>query len=375
MKVLILRGSLFLAMLVLIAACGKSVPPLEPPRPVLISILGTSDESGAVSYSGEVRSRFETPLGFRISGKIAARMVDTGAQVKAGDVLARLDPADTALSAAAADAQLDLAAADVRRYRELRDKNFVSQAALDAKETGFKAARAQGDLARNQSSYTVLRADQAGVVELVAAEVGQVVAAGQTVMRVARTDTLEVAVAIPETRMPDLRLLKAAEVSLWADEKARYQGVLRELSPVADALTRTYAARVSILNPDARVLLGMTANVKFLRNTNGGTSGSRLSVPLTAIFQQEGKPALWIVGADQTVALRPVTVASYGETTAILESGAQAGERIVVAGVHKLSAGEKIKAVDQVPASAPASVTANASVTASAPVSANAPAR
>ncbi|MBL0166153.1 MAG: efflux RND transporter periplasmic adaptor subunit [Propionivibrio sp.] len=375
MKVLILRGSLFLAMLVLIAACGKSVPPLEPPRPVLTSILGTSDESGAVSYSGEVRSRFETPLGFRISGKIAARMVDTGAQVKAGDVLARLDPADTALSAAAADAQLDLAAADVRRYRELRDKNFVSQAALDAKETGFKAARAQGDLARNQSSYTVLRADQAGVVELVAAEVGQVVAAGQTVMRVARTDTLEVAVAIPETRMPDLRLLKAAEVSLWADEKARYQGVLRELSPVADALTRTYAARVSILNPDARVLLGMTANVKFLRNTNGGTSGSRLSVPLTAIFQQEGKPALWIVGADQTVALRPVTVASYGETTAILESGAQAGERIVVAGVHKLSAGEKIKAVDQVPASAPASVTANASVTASAPVSANAPAR
>jgi RND family efflux transporter MFP subunit len=371
MKVLILRGSLFLTMLVLIAACGKSVPPLEPPRPVLTSILGTSDESGAASYSGEVRSRFETPLGFRIPGKIAARLVDAGTRVKAGDVLARLDPADTALSAAAADAQLDLAAADVRRYRELRDKNFVSQAALDAKETGFKAARAQGDLAHNQSSYTVLRADQAGVVELVAAEVGQVVAAGQTVMRVARTDTLEVAVAIPETRMPDLRLLKAAEVSLWADEKARYQGVLRELSPVADALTRTYAARVSILNPDARVLLGMTANVKFLRNTNGTASGSRLSVPLTAIFQQEGKPALWIVGADQTVSLRPVTVASYGETTAILESGAQAGERIVVAGVHKLSAGEKIKAVDQVPASAPASVTANASVTASA----NSPAR
>jgi multidrug efflux system membrane fusion protein len=360
MNSLMLRGSLVLGTLLLAGACGKMAPPPEPPRPVLTSILGTSDESGAASYSGEVRSRFETPLGFRIPGKIAARLVDAGAQVKAGDVLARLDPADTALSAAAADAQLDLAAADVRRYRELRDKNFVSQAALDAKETGFKAARAQGDLARNQSSYTVLRADQAGVVELVAAEVGQVVAAGQTVMRLARTDTLEVAVAIPETRMPDLRLLKAAEVSLWADEKARYQGVLRELSPVADALTRTYAARVSILNPDARVMLGMTANVKFLRDR--ATSGSRLSVPLTAIFQQEGKPALWIVGADQTVSLRRVTIASYGETTAILESGAQAGERIVVAGVHKLSAGEKIKAVDQVPATASANVSGNASV-------------
>jgi multidrug efflux system membrane fusion protein len=359
MNALMLRGSLLLGTLLLVGACGKMASPPEPPRPVLTSILGSSDENTAATYSGEVRSRFETPLGFRIPGKIASRLVDAGAQVKAGDVLARLDPADTALSAAAADAQLDLAAADVRRYRELRDKNFVSQAALDAKETGFKAARAQGDLARNQSSYTVLRADQAGVVELVAAEVGQVVAAGQTVMRVARTDTLEVAVAIPETRMPDLRLLKAAEVSLWADEKARYQGVLRELSPVADALTRTYAARVSILNPDARVLLGMTANVKFLRDR--ATSGSRLSVPLTAIFQQEGKPALWIVGADQTVSLRPVTVASYGESTAILESGAQAGERIVVAGVHKLSAGEKIKAVDQVPASAPTNATATAS--------------
>lgn len=371
MKALIPRGSLFLGMLLLITACGKAVPPPEPPRPVLTSIVGANDERAAASYSGEVRSRFETPLGFRIPGKIAARLVDAGAKVKAGDVLARLDPADTALSAAAADAQLDLAAADLRRYRELRDRNFVSQAALDAKETGFKAARAQGDLARNQSSYTVLRADQAGVVELVAAEVGQVVAAGQTVMRVVRTDTLEVAVVIPETRMPDLRLLKAAEVSLWADEQARYQGVLRELSPVADALTRTYAARVSILNPDARVQLGMTANVKFLRNNNGATSGSRPSVPLTAIFQQEGQPALWIVGADQTVSLRPVTVASYGESTAILESGAQAGERIVVAGVHKLNAGEKIKAVDQVPAKASASASGNAS----APVSANTPAR
>ena len=371
MNAFILRAGLVLGTLLLVCACGKVMPPPEPPRPVLTSIIGASDESGVASYSGEVRSRFETSLGFRIPGKIVARLVDAGAQVKAGDVLAKLDPADTALSAAAADAQLDLAAADVRRYRELRDRNFVSQAALDAKETGFKAARAQGDLARNQSSYTVLRADQAGVVELVAAEVGQVVAAGQAVMRVARTNTLEVAVAIPETRISDLRLLKTAEVSLWADEKARYQGILRELSPVADALTRTYAARVSILNPDARVLLGMTANVKFLRNTDGATSGSRLSVPLTAIFQQEGQPALWIVGADQTVSLRPVTIASYGETTAILESGAQAGERIVIAGVHKLSASEKIKAVDQVPVSVPASAIGNAST----PASTNSPAR
>jgi hypothetical protein len=175
------------------------------------------------------------------------------------------------------------------------------------------------------------------VIGLIAAEVGQVVAAGQTVMRLARADTLEVAIAIPEGRMPEVRALGAAEVTLWADDKARYAGALREVSPVADPLTRTYAARVSIDQPDARVLLGMTAKLRFLRR-DGST---RLTVPLTAIFQHDGKPALWIVGADGTVSLRPVAVASYREDTAVIESGARAGERIVVAGVHKLTAGER----------------------------------
>jgi RND family efflux transporter MFP subunit len=350
MKAFVFRAGILLGMLLFLAACGKPVPPPEPSRPVLTRILGASSGNGAVTYSGEVRSRYETQLGFRIPGKISARLVDAGALVRAGDVLARLDPADTALSAAAANAQLELAEADARRYRELREKNFVSQAALDAKETSYKATKAQADLARNQSSYTVLRADQAGVVELVAAEVGQVVAAGQAVMRVARTDTLEVAVAIPETQVPDVRAFKNAEVSLWADEKASYKAVLRELSPVADALTRTYAARVSILKPDARILLGMTASVKFVHDK--ADADAQLSVPLTAIFQKEGKPALWIVGADQTVSLRPVSVASYGEVSAVLAGGAQAGERIVIAGVHKLTAGEKIRAVDQKPESA-----------------------
>ncbi len=178
-------------------------------------------------------------------------------------MLARLDPADTALSAAAADAQLELAEADLRRFRNLRQKNFVSQAALEARETAFRSAQAQADLARNQASYAVLRADQAGVVGQVAAEVGQVVAAGQTVMRLARADTLEVAIAIPEIRMPELRTLGEARVSLWADSQAGYRGRLRELSPVADPVTRTYAARVSIDDADARVLLGMTATVRF----------------------------------------------------------------------------------------------------------------
>jgi RND family efflux transporter MFP subunit len=343
------RRLLALPLLALLVACGKAPAPPEPPRPVLTRVLGDTAGDETLTYSGEVRSRYETPLAFRLPGKITARLVDAGAVVKAGQVLATIDPADRALSAAAAAAQLDLAAADLQRSRHLREKNFVSEAALDARETSYKAAKAQADLARNQASYTILKADQPGVIGLISAEVGQVVAAGQTVMRLARADTLEVAIAIPEGRMPDVRALGAAEVTLWADDKARYAGKLREVSPVADPLTRTYAARVSIDQPDARVLLGMTAKLRFLRR-DGST---RLSVPLSAIFQHDGKPALWIVGADATVSLRPVAVASYREDTAVIESGARAGERIVVAGVHKLSAGERVHIVGQADAKPP----------------------
>ena len=346
MKVSILRTSVLLVAFFIAAACSKEAPPPEPLRPVLTAVLGASAGNDPVIYSGEVRSRYETQLSFRIPGKISARLVDVGALVKAGDVLAQLDPVDMALSAAAAKAQLELAEADVRRFRELHGKNFVSQSALDAKETVYKASKAQADLASNQRAYTTLRADQSGVVSQVVAEVGQVVAAGQVVMRVARTDTLEVAVAIPEARMPAVHLLKAAEVSLWADPQASYKAVLRELSLVADPATRTYAARVSILHPDNKLLLGMTAKVRFIENESDALT-VLLTVPLTAVFQQDGKPALWVVGANDTVTLRPVVVSVFDESTAVLVSGAKAGERIVIAGVHKLSVGEKIKVIDQ----------------------------
>jgi multidrug efflux system membrane fusion protein len=337
------RLLLILPLLGLLAGCGKEAPPPATPRPVLTRLVAESAGNALRSYSGEVRSRYETALAFRIPGKLSARLVDTGSVVKAGQVLARLDPGDTALSATAAAAQLQLARADLQRYRDLRRKGFVSQAALDSKETAFTAAQANAKLAQNQSSYTVLRAAQAGVVGLISAEVGQVVAAGQTVMRLARADTLEVAISIPEARMPEAQTLGNAEVRLWADGEAIYQGRLRELSPVADPVTRTYAARVAIGDADARVLLGMTAKVRFLNPQRD----ARLSVPLTAIFQQDGKAALWVVQADQSVALRAVAVASYGEDTALLKSGVQAGERIVVAGVHKLTAGERVSIVEQ----------------------------
>lgn len=344
---------LLVCALPLLGACGKAPAPNDPPRPVLTMVVGQGGDASGVSYSGEVRSQFESPLAFRVPGKISARLVDAGAVVRPGDILARLDPADLALNAAAAQAQFELAEADVRRFRELQAKQFVSQAALDAKETAFRAAQAQSELARNQNAYAVLRADQAGVVAQVQAEAGQVVSAGQVVVRVARADTLEVAIAVPESRMREMRPGMTAEVALWADAQARYSGVVRELATVADAQTRTYAARVSIKAPDERVLLGMTANVHFPATGVAGQQAA-LAVPLGAVFQQDGKPAVWIVGEDKTVALRRIGVRQFREADALLETGEsgglKAGERIVVAGVHKLRAGETIKAVDRVSA-------------------------
>jgi len=331
-----------LLLLAALAACGRQEPAPEPPRPVLTRVLGETLSDESLVYSGEVRSRFETPLAFRVPGKLTARRVDAGATVASGQLLATIDPADSVLSASAAAAQLELAEAERERFRHLRAQNFVSQAALDARETAFKAAKAQADLARNQSAYTRLHADHAGVVTQVAVEVGQVVAAGQTVMRLARSDALEVAIAIPEKRMPEVRALGSAEVTLWADDAARYRGRLRELAPAADAVTRTYAARVAIEHPDARVLLGMTAKVRFVDRDGS----ARLTVPLSAIFQHQGQPALWVVGADETVSLRPVSVAAYHAERAVLAGGAAAGERIVVAGVHKLTSGERVHVVD-----------------------------
>ncbi|HQO30089.1 MAG TPA: efflux RND transporter periplasmic adaptor subunit [Accumulibacter sp.] len=339
-----------LALYIALSACGKPEVAGEVLQPVLTQVVALTADDEATIYSGEVRSRYEIPLSFRIPGKIIARPVDNGRLVKPGEELARLDPGDSSLALRAAEATLAQARAEMLRYRQLRQKNFISASALEARETAFKTAQAQTDLARNQSAYTVLSAEQSGVIGAIAAEVGQVVSAGQIVMRLARPETLEVVIAIPESRVPALRLQQPAEVTLWADTQARYAAVLRELSPVADPVTRTYAARVAIRQADQRLRLGMTASVRFRQ----AGEDSRLSVPLSAIFQQDGQPAVWVVGADKRVALRPVRVAAYRETNALLDSGLQRGERIVVAGVHKLTSGETIRAVEAAAAPLPA---------------------
>ncbi len=337
---------LFLVALgVTLAGCGEqAAPPARIEQPVLTQVAGASAGAGSLSYSGEVRARHETALGFRIGGKIVARLVDAGAAVKAGQVLARLDPSDAALQASQAEAQWRLAEDEAKRFRDLRSSNFISQSALDAKETALKAAQAQAGLARNQAAYTRLLADHDGVITAVLAEPGQVVSAGQPVFSLAREGEREVAISVPESQVGALKIGAPAEVTLWAEntEAAPFQGRLRELAPAADPASRTYPARIALTDAKARLSLGMTARVRFI----GSADGASLLLPLSAIFQQGDQPAVWIVAADHSVQLRPVQVTAYRDDGALIGGGLAAGERIVSAGVHKLTAGEKIRPIE-----------------------------
>ncbi len=348
---------LFLLPLLLIA-CSEAPPTPAAPKLVRTLIVGAgalhAGDSAARasdtvpdgldrSYSGEVRARIETTLGFRVAGKIIERRADVGMAVRAGQVLARLDPTDAALQLAQAEAQRALTAAELARYRDLKARNFISASALDAKETAFNAADAQAALAKNQAAYTSLVADRAGVIGLVLAEPGQVVTAGQAVFRMAPNGEREIAIALPESEVSGFKLGQAALVTFWATPGAAgkpLEGRLREVSPVADPVTRTYAARVSLKNADPLLPLGMSATVRF---PSAAAGVKKLLVPLTAIIQQGNQPAVWKVGADNTLTLQPVSVAEFTDRGAVVVGGLAEGEQIVVAGVNLLAAGEKVR--------------------------------
>jgi len=330
-----------------LAACSKPPELVTPPRLVKTIVVGEGSGANGPVYSGDVRARRESLLGFRVGGKIIERLVDAGAVVKAGQPLARIDGADAALQVVQADAQRSLAEAELKRYRDLKEKNFISQSALDSKETTLKAAAAQAGLARNQASYSTLVADKDGVISAVLAEVGQVVSAGQGVVRLAHHGEREVAVNIPEEGLRGLKVGADAEVLLWADGNRQIKGKLRELAPAADAATRTYPARVSLPNGEAALPLGLSATVRFTGgNGSALEAGKQFSIPLSAIFQDGDKPAVWVLDKEGIVGLKPVTVSRYGEKDALIASGLQGGERLVAAGVHKLHTGEKVRSLE-----------------------------
>ncbi len=365
---------LLLAALGTLSACSKPAPPEEPLRAVKVMTVGEDAQHSTVQYAGEVLARVESRLGFRVGGKIMRRTVELGQRVKAGQVLAQLDPQDYKLSVDAARAQVaaaatnrDLAAADFKRYKELRDQNFISSSELERHDTTLKAAQAQWDQAQaqlsgqgNQVAYTTLVADVSGVVTSVDAEAGQVVAAGTSVIRIAQDGARDVLFAVPEDKVQALHLGSRAEVTLWASHTT-LPATVRELAASADPVTRTYAVKLGLDAKDA-LPLGSTVSVTVAALGHGGLAVMKL--PTNAFFRDGSKSAVWVLDTrSMTVQLTPVEIATADGNEVVVSSGIAPGMQVVSAGVHVLQPGQKVtlyqaKRVDA--GAAPASVAAAA---------------
>jgi RND family efflux transporter MFP subunit len=351
------RVAMALVLVVAAAGCAKPVEKADAARWARVMTVRASGGDDVTLFAGEVKPRYETDLSFRIAGKILERKVEMGMAVRKGQPLFRLDPQDAHLSAAAAKAQVAVADADLAfakaeldRSRQLLDQKFISQAAFDNKLSAYRvalakreAASAQSQVSGNQAAYTTLVADSAGIVTAVSAEAGQVVNAGQAVAKVARTEDREIWINVAESQASALKPGVPAQVSLWSQPQKIYNGTVREVAPAADAQTRTYTAKIAIRDGDDALRWGMTANVALLGMRTTALPAGAIVVPLTALSQQDATASVWVVGAGNAVTARPVRVAQFLESGALVSAGLGAGETIVVAGVHKLNAGDVIK--------------------------------
>jgi len=349
-----------------LAACSqeKAAPVAEIIRPVKVVEIGEAQTTRQLDYSGSVRARVEMNLGFRVAGKVTERLVDIGQHVNAGDVLARIDPTDYALSVKSAQASLDAAERQVeivdiakKRAEQLYAKNFAPKSQLDQATLTYDQAVATRDAARstlaqaqNQVQYADLKATKDGIVTNVAADVGQVVAAGTPVMTVAVDGEKEVLIAVPEMDIAGFRPGKEVKASFWSDDALTLAGKVREVAGSADAQSRTFAVRVS-LPSDPRVLLGMTANVA----ATVGSKAQLVSVPLTAMAQKDGKQIVWTVDrASDTVHPRAIKVANFTADGVAVADGLKQGDVVVAAGTQFMTENLKVKLSSDVEQSASA---------------------
>jgi len=357
-----------------LAACSRAEPPAAPVRAVRTLTVATDDAGGTSEYAAEVRARTESRLGFRVAGKIVRRTANVGDMVKAGQVLAQLDPQDLKLgqdaaraALVAAQANFDQTAADFKRFKELRDQGFISSAELERRETALKAAQAQFDQARaqssvqgNQAAYATLVADAGGVITSVDAEPGMVVAAGAPVVRLAHDGPRDVVFNVPEDKVGLIKALAAQpgrlKVRLWGRGADTLPAHVREIAAAADPVTRTFAVKADLgeLPAQTAVRLGQTATiVADLPKVAGITK-----LPLSALREERGQTSVWVVDkTTMTVASKPVQLAGAEGNDAIVTGGLSPGELVVTAGVHVLSPGQQVKLyVD--PAAPPATTVA-----------------
>jgi multidrug efflux system membrane fusion protein len=374
-----MRSSLLIALLAgtVLAGCSKPEPVPEPVRSVRTLIV-TAGQAGAThEYAAEIRARTESRLGFRVGGKIVRRQVDLGDTVRAGQVLAQLDPQDLRLgqdaaraSLQAAQAQLNQTAADHKRFKELRDQGFISSAELERRATALASAQAQFDQARaqasvqgNQAGYAALVADTSGVITGVDAEPGMVVSAGTPVVRLAHDGPRDAVFAVPEDKVEAIRAMASAgagrfSVRLWGATGAPLPVTVREISASADTATRTFLVKADLgVASSSQVRLGQTATlVVDMPKASGITR-----LPLSALKEEGGHTVVWLVDEKAwTVRPQPVQLAGAEGNEVIVAGGLVPGQRVVTAGVHVLSPGQKVRLYDEPAVARPPSPVASA---------------
>jgi RND family efflux transporter MFP subunit len=323
-------------------------------RAVKVMTIGVDTFQSGHEFSAEVRPQVESRLGFRVAGKIIRRQAELGQRVKAGQVLAQLDPRDYQLAADAARAQVaaattnrDLAAADFKRYALLKDQNFISGAELERRETTLKAAQAQLDQAKaqfasqgNQEGYANLVADVSGVVTAVEAEPGQVVTAGMTVVRIAQDGPRDAVFSVPEDKVVAIKTGSDVSVRSWSDGRT-LQGRVREVAASADPATRTYSVKVALAAADPAPPLGATVFVSPSALSMAGAPVIKL--PTSALRKEGQGSAVWVLDkSTMTVKSQPIQIATADGNEAVIASGLQPGMLVVSAGVHVLSPGQKV---------------------------------
>lgn len=346
-------GVALLTAALLLSGCGHKEAAVDKPVLVKTQQAGLGSNAANGSYSGTVKGRHETNMSFQVGGQILARNVQVGSRVRAGDVLMVIDARDVLQQAnqgdaqvASARAQLELAEKNLERYTQLYQENAVSRSTLDQYQTNYDAAfatyrsaLAQQKQGHNSLGYTNLTAGANGVVSAISAEEGQVVAAGQTVLTLVQTGEMEVEIDVPESKVAELSLGLPVSVNFWA-LKGRADGTIREISPMADATTRTYRVRVSLPEPPEGMQLGMTANVS-IKGAEDSTAGGAI-LPLAAIFQEGDTPQVWVVGEDNKLTAKAVTVENLGDDR-VQVTGLSASDLVVTAGVHKLHEGQTVR--------------------------------
>jgi RND family efflux transporter MFP subunit len=324
-------------------------------RPVRTATVELQEGGENVSLTGEIQPRYQADLGFRVNGKILERPVDVGTQVKKNDLLARLDPQQYRQDLEVAKSEIAVAEAEVTRsqaqeyrQRELLKNGHTTEVAYDQALKTFKTAQAQLDAARARQiqasenlAYTELKADNDGVITAIGADPGQVVSAGQMVVRLAQPGEREAVFNIAEGAFKKRPTDPTVTVHLVSNPEIETAGKVRYISPQADPATRTYTVRVSL--PDAPPQMRLGANVV---GTVTLDQGETVSIPGSALFQKDGKPAVWLVEKDKTVQLKPITVQRYQGDSVVVGDGLAQGDVVVTAGVQKLLPGQKVALID-----------------------------